>query len=147
MKAMTRWTAGVRCVRMGASGAVGILAFGLLAGGLAGCGKPEGSGSGREPTNAAATKSTGSGNPLTAPVDYLGAVGAAQKQATKVVDLAPLQQAVKAFEAGEDRLPTGLMELIKEGYLPRLPEAPKGMVFAYNRQTGEVRLVPEVRKP
>ena len=119
----------------------------LAAGGLAGCGQTESKDVPKagEPAEdkAAVGKPAGAGNPLTAPVDYLGAVGAAQKQATRVVDLAPLQQAVRAFEAGEDRRPTGLIELVKEGYIPRLPDAPKGMVFLYNRQTGEVRLVPE----
>ena len=82
-----------------------------------------------------------SGNPITAPVDYLGAVGAAQKQAVKTVDLTTFSQAVQAFQAGEDRLPASLSELVTEGYLPRLPDAPKGMRFEYNPSSGQVRLV------
>ncbi len=83
-----------------------------------------------------------SGNPLTAPVDYLGAVGAAQKSAARFADLNPVQQAVRAFQAGEDRLPGTLEELVSEGYLPRLPIAPAGSRLAYNPQTGQVRFVP-----
>lgn len=99
-----------------------------------GCGK-------QEATTSAATNQA-SGNPITAPVDYLGAVGAAQKQAERVVDLANIQRGVQAFQAGEERLPTSLDELVKEGYFPKLPDAPKGMAYAYNPQTGRVTLVP-----
>lgn len=107
----------------------------LLLEALVGCGKPkERSGEARNPSD------TGSGNPLTAPVDYLGAVNAAHKRSARVVDLAPVQQAVKAFQAGEDRLPSRLEELVSEGYLPRLPEMPPGVRFEYNPQTGQVRL-------
>ncbi len=81
------------------------------------------------------------GNPLTAPVDYLGAVGAAQKRSVKVADLVPVQQAVQAFQAGEDRLPANLQEIIAEGYLPRLPDLPKGARFEYNPRSGQVRIV------
>lgn len=138
------------CAAVVRRGAVQVSTWLLVGlGWTAGCGKqetkvpPAAATNAPTATAAAAPASGGAGNPLTAPVDYLGAVGAAQKRAASVADLAPLQQAIKAFEAGEDRRPSGLMELVKEGYLPRLPQAPKGMVFMYNRQTGEVRLVPE----
>jgi hypothetical protein len=85
---------------------------------------------------------TADGNPITAPVDYLGAVGQAQKQAAKVVDLVQVQQAVRQFQAAEARLPKDLEELIKEGYLPALPELPAGLKFEYNARTGEVKAVP-----
>lgn len=85
---------------------------------------------------------SGAGNPITAPVDYLGAVGAAQKQAQRVADLTPVQQAVRAFQAGEDRLPANLQELVSEGYIPRLPAPPRGAQLAYNPTTGQVKFVP-----
>lgn len=116
------------------------LVVAFLGMGWTGCGKPP-SGSNQAGSNAPA-KSGGGANPLTAPVDYLGAVGAAQKQAVKVVDLTTLQQAIQAFQAGEDRLPSSLQELVTEGYLPRLPATPAGMRFAYDAQRGQVRLVP-----
>lgn len=107
-----------------------------LAASLAGCGKKA------ESAKAEQSKpSNGSGNPLTAPVDYLGAVGAAQKHAQKVADLVPLQQAVQAFLAGEDRLPAHLGELVTEGYLPRLPDVPRGSRLEYNPRTGQVRMI------
>lgn len=106
----------------------------LAAGLLCGCGKQEAS--------PAPATNQASGNPLTAPVDYLGAVGAAQKQAERTVDLANVQRAIQAFQAGEERLPTSLQELVTEGYFPKLPAAPKGMAYAYNPQNGRVTLVP-----
>jgi len=117
---------------------VGILVLALLAG----CGEsPRGSAAKTPATN------TGAGNPLTAPVDYLGAVGAAQKQAAKTIDQTSLQQAVQAFQAGEERLPRNLGELVSEGYLPRLPAPPRGMQWAYQPQSGQVRAIPAPQPP
>lgn len=111
----------------------------IAAGGLlAGCGGDNKDMTG-ESTNAA---SGGAGNPLTAPVDYVGAVGAAHKQAQQVVDTTTLQRAVQAFQAGEDRLPESLEELVSSGYMPRLPEAPPGTRFNYDPRTGRVTLGP-----
>lgn len=120
-----------------------ILVAGWIAVGLlGGCGKSPSSAEKKAPE-----KASGAGNPLTAPVDYLGAVGAAQKQAAKTIDLTSLQQAVQAFQAGEERLPRNLGELVSEGYLPRLPAPPKGMQWAYQPQLGQVRAVPAPQPP
>lgn len=110
--------------------------FVLLAAALAsGCGgKP------KEPTPS--VTNTAGGNPITAPVDYVGAVGQAQKQAAKVVDLVQVQQAIRQFHAAEDRYPKTLDELVREGYLPALPRLPAGLKFEYNPATGQVRAVP-----
>ncbi len=118
------------------------LVLGLALGcGMSGCGKKE------EGTATEKPSGQSSGNPLTAPVDYLGAVGAAQKQAERVVDLTTLQRAVQEFQAGEDRLPSSLQELVKEGYMPRLPAPPRGMAFGYDPRTGLVRLVQAAQPP
>jgi hypothetical protein len=93
-----------------------------------------------QPTNASTT--TDSGNPITAPVDYLGAVAKAQKSAVKTVDLASLSQAIKLFQVGEERNPASLQELVTQGYLPKLPEPPAGMKFDYDPKTGQVSMVP-----
>lgn len=115
----------------------GAFAAGLVLLVVAGCGeKPATPAKPAEPPAKA-----GAGNPLTAPVDYLGAVGAAQKQAVKTLDLTQLTQAIRAFEAGEERLPSNLQELVSEGYLPKLPTPPKGMQFAYDARSGQVRIV------
>lgn len=112
----------------------------LLAAGLfAGCGKSKPA----APAAAAnATNSASSGNPITAPVDYLGAMGQAQKHSVKVVDTVQVQQAIQQFQAAEDRYPKDLDELIKEGYLVRLPALPTGMEYAYNPANGQVKAVP-----
>ncbi len=108
-----------------------------IAVGLAGCGKKEGAATTAKITN----QPSAPGNPLTAPVDYLGAVGKAKKYAGKAVDLASLNQAIQQFRAGEDRFPKDLNELVSEGYLPRLPAAPPGTRLQYNAARGEVRVV------
>ncbi len=109
-----------------------------------GCGDARQDAAGARP---ASTNISGSGNPLTAPVDYLGAVGKAQQRSAQVLDMASLSQAIQAFQAGEERSPTSLQELVSEGYLPRLPVAPKGMQFAYQPGSGQVRLVPATPAP
>ncbi|MBI4662862.1 MAG: hypothetical protein HY735_28945 [Verrucomicrobia bacterium] len=108
-----------------------------LALGLSGCGKKEGATTTAKSTN----QTNASGNPLTAPVDYLGAVGQAKKLAVKTVDLATLNQAIQLFRTGEDRFPKDLNELVSEGYLPRLPAPPPGTRLEYNPVRGQVRVV------
>src|SRR4051794_7735392 len=82
----------------------------------------------------AATKSeTSSGaNPVTAPVDYLGAVAKAKQVAEKTVDAAALQKSIDLFQAQEGRLPKSLNELIGPNYLSKLPAPPAGMKLDYN---------------
>ncbi len=84
-----------------------------------------------------------SGNPLTAPVDYLGAVAKAKHVADKTINLAALNNAIQLFNAQEERLPKSLDELIAKRYLPTMPAVPAGMRIAYNPQTGDVKLVPQ----
>ncbi len=105
---------------------------------LAGCGRSPDKTATSGQTNPAAS----SGNPITAPVDYLGAVGQAQKQAARVVELVQIQQALRQFHAAEGRYPKDLQELVKEGYLPALPRLPRGYRIEYNPASGQVRAVP-----
>lgn len=102
---------------------------------IAGCGRKEANPSPKT-TNTATT-----GNPLTAPADYLGAVGQAQKYSAKAVDLASVSKAIQMFHASEDRFPKDLNELIKEQYLPVLPQLPTGMKYSYNPTNGQVKAV------
>ena len=64
--------------------------------GFTGCGKKDAASS-ASATNAAASSS---GNPLTAPVDYLGAVSKAQKTAVKVIDVSSINKAIQEFNTG-----------------------------------------------
>lgn len=82
-----------------------------------------------------------SGNPLTAPVDYLGAVNNARKGAIKTIDQTSLTKAIELFNAQEDRYPKDLNELAQKRYIPSVPTPPPGMKFDYNPQTGAVRVV------
>ncbi len=112
---------------------VALLVLAALAVG-AGCGKKE------DPKKPAA--GTSSGNPLTAPVDYLGAVGKAGTTVSKNLDLANVAQAIKMFEAAEERLPKHLNELVEKGYLPKLPVAPQGLKLTYDATTGQIKMAP-----
>src|SRR4051812_33741364 len=100
---------------------------------LPGCGKKE------------ATKpETSSGaNPVTAPMDYLGAVAKAKKVAEKTVDAAALQKSIDLFQAQEGRLPKNLNELVGPNYLSKLPAPPAGMKFDYNPTSGQIKVVPQ----
>jgi hypothetical protein len=112
----------------------------LLLSGLAlsGCGKKE------EKTTASSTnENNSSGNPLTAPVDYLGAVAKAKKSSEKTIETVSLNQAVQQFSAAEGRYPKDLNELVTEKYLPKLPEPPYGMKILYDAAKGEVKIVPK----
>ena len=104
--------------------------------GLAGCGKKE------APAPAQSTnKPAASGNPLTAPVDYLGAVSQAKRVGQKTVDMASVSKAIQLFEAQEERFPKDLNELVAKHYLASLPVLPNGMKYAYNPSNGEVKIV------
>jgi hypothetical protein len=112
--------------------------FLVVAGGLAlaGCGKKE------TPTTASSTNDNySSGNPLTAPVDYLGAVAKAKKSADKTIETVSLNQAIQQFNAAEGRYPKDLNELVTAKYLTKIPEAPYGMQIVYDASKGEVKVV------
>lgn len=104
---------------------------------LAGCGQKDQS-SNTKPTNAAA-----SGNPVTAPVDYLGAVAKAKKSAEKTIDTVEINKAIQLFNVSEGRNPKDLNELVAEKYLTKLPEAPYGMKIVYDASKGVAKVVPQ----
>ena len=83
-------------------------------------------------------EASSAGNPLTAPLDYVGAVGKAKKSSEKRLNLANIQNAIKMFKAVEGRYPKALNELVTEGYFPRSPRPPRGMRYVYNPKTGQV---------
>lgn len=86
-----------------------------------------------EPTNNASA--------LSAPADYVGAMGKAQQSAVKTVDTAVVKQAVQMFQATEGRLPKDLNEVVEKKYLPRIPAAPAGARIDYDPASGEVKIV------
>jgi len=109
-----------------------VVTTGLL---LPGCGPKD---SGSPPTTNAS-----SGNPLTAPVDYLGAAAKAKNLADKTVSTVGINQAIQLYQAQEGQLPKTLNDLVAKQYLPSIPPAPAGMKYDYNPQTGAVKLVPQ----
>lgn len=102
---------------------------------LAGCAKKE------QADSQAALTNNSSGNPLTAPVDYLGAVNQARKTAIKTIDQAGLDKSIQQFYAVEERFPKDLNELAQKRYIQAVPEPPPGSRFLYNPATGDLRIV------
>jgi|SRR5437868_13938114 len=88
-------------------------------------------------------KPTSSGNPVTAPVDYLDAAAKAHKSATTKVSSTGLNQTIKLFYAQEGRFPKDLNELVRPDYLTSIPPAPAGMKYVYNAKDGELKVVPQ----
>ena len=82
-----------------------------------------------------------SGNPGTAPVDYLGAVNKGRKKAIGEVGLLQVNGALNQFEASNFRPAKSLQELMTEGYLGAIPELPAGMKWHYDPQTGQASIV------
>jgi hypothetical protein len=112
-----------------------VLFFFCAAALLTSCG--DGSSGNSQATNSTSSSST----PLSAPADYLGAMGKAQKSAVKTVDVASVNQAIQMFHVENDRYPNTLQELVDEKFLPRLPDPPSGMNYSYDPKTGTVRVV------
>jgi len=100
----------------------------------AGCGEKQ-----SQPTQT--TNAASGGSPLTAPVDYLGAVAKAQQSAVKTVDTASIKKAIDLFAADNGRYPKDLTELVAQKYLPQIPTPPAGTKLSYDSQTGEVKVV------
>ncbi|HTV76413.1 MAG TPA: hypothetical protein VMD57_05380 [Candidatus Baltobacteraceae bacterium] len=104
---------------------------------LAGCGDDNSSKS-AQATNA--TPNYASGNPVTAPADYLGAVVQAQKYAEKQIDLSYVNEAIQQFNAAEGRYPKDLQEMIPN-YLGKMPQAPYGYKIVYDANSGTIKVV------
>ena len=87
--------------------------------------------------------SNSSGNPLDAPGDYLKAAAKGQQDAIKTVDTAALTKAIEMFQIDKGRLPKDMDELVKEKFIPKIPEAPAGMKITYDATAGTVKVVKE----
>ena len=94
-------------------------------------------------TPASGTNAAKGSSPLTAPVDYLGAVAGAQQTAVKTVDTVSLNQAVQQFEVDHGRNPKDLNELVDQKYIPKLPQPPYGFKIVYDANTGTVSVQKE----
>lgn len=83
-------------------------------------------------------KSDSSGNPATAPVDYLNSAANAQKRAVKTIDTAAINKALETFYVQEGRFPKDLFELVEKGFMKAIPEPPVGMKLNYDTNSGIV---------
>jgi hypothetical protein len=92
-------------------------------------------------TSGTASNAATTGNPITAPMDYLGALGKAEELAIKQTDLASVRQAVQQFNAGEGHYPKDINEMVNEHYLGRIPQLPPGFELQYNSTNGDVKVV------
>ncbi|HWN95113.1 MAG TPA: hypothetical protein VNT99_08775 [Methylomirabilota bacterium] len=101
------------------------------------------SGCQQEKKAAAPASDASSGNPLTAPVDYVGAIGKAQKSAQKTLSTVGLDQALRTFYTDEGRFPKDLNELVTKGTISQIPPAPHGMKYDYDSKAGTIKIVPE----
>jgi hypothetical protein len=113
------------------------MALAVLAAGCGGAGSDNSKAGSGQPTNSGSSE----GSVVTAPVDYLGALGKAKQNATKTVDVAAVNEATRRFQVEVGRLPKDLNELVQEKYLPRLPATPYGMTLVYDPVTGETKVV------
>jgi hypothetical protein len=104
---------------------------------LSGCSKKQ------EAAAASKTNEPASGNPITAPVDYLGAIAKAKKMSEKTIDATSMNQAIQLFYAQEDRFPKDLNELVTKHYIASLPPPPAGSRYVYNPQTGAISFAKE----
>jgi len=100
-----------------------------------------GCGDNKSSSQNATNTASSSGNPLTAPVDYLAAAGKAQQSAVKTVDTTALNQAIQLFNVDKGRNPKDLNELVKEKFLTEIPPVPYGMKLVYDEQQGKVSVV------
>lgn len=96
---------------------------------------------GKKEAAKASLTNNSSGNTITGPVDYLGAVAKGKKFAEKQIDLAQLKQSIQFFQASEDRFPKSLEEMVSKHYLGEIPKAPYGMQIVYDPATGDVKVI------
>ncbi len=101
---------------------------------LVGCGE-------KSETTQQTTNTSKGPTPLSAPADYVGAIGAAKNLAEKTTGLASLNQAIQMFQAQEGRYPKDLDELVKAKLINQVPKAPYGKKFEYDAATGKVTVV------
>jgi hypothetical protein len=104
---------------------------------LAGCGESKKEAKKPVDTN----ENYSSGNPVTAPVDYLGAVNKARKAAVRNIDLAYVKNAIQLYQAQEDHYPPSLDDLVKKHYIAEIPTPRPGSRLDYNAKTGEIKFV------
>lgn len=124
------------------------LAVGLVASLVIGCGKSDQTSQTSAPPapatdDATAATATNQQDSVGQTLEKYGhTMATAKKTALKKIDTITVDRAIQAFQADRGQNPASLDELVKEGFLPRLPDLPSGMKYNYDADTGEVKVVP-----
>lgn len=84
----------------------------------------------------------GSGNPATAPVDYLGTINQGKNKAVTDAALLQVNSALAQYKASNLKPAANLQQLIDAGLLAALPELPAGAQWQYDTQNGTVTVIP-----
>jgi competence protein ComGC len=71
----------------------------------------------------------------------MGGLQQAKQNAGKTVDVASLNEEIQLFHVNKGRFPNSLDELVQEGYIKKVPDAPYGMKIDYNPDSGDVKVV------
>ncbi len=119
-----------------------LIPFAALVVALVGCSKsnePSQPATASAPTPANTNQPQSAGQALE---QYGHTLATAKTTAQRKVDTITVDRAIQAFQADRGQNPQSLDELIKEGFLPKLPELPAGMKYNYDPQKGEVTVVP-----
>jgi hypothetical protein len=77
-------------------------------------------------------------NLVDAPVNYIGAVGHAQKYSENVIDVSYINQDIQMFNASEGHYPKTLQEMVPD-YLAKIPVMPLGYKLVYDTNSWTVR--------
>ena len=109
---------------------------------MSGCGAKEEPSAPADASVAGAETATSSGNPLTAPVDYLGALAKAKNSSEVKVGIVSIEGGVRLYEAEHGKAPASLDELIASGELRALPKIPATLKWAYDPASGKVSVEP-----
>lgn len=64
-----------------------------------------------------------------------------QRQAATIT-AAQIEEAIRQFHLYMGRYPSNLVEVVKAGYVERIPDPPAGMGYLYDPQSGIFRIAP-----
>ena len=97
-----------------------------------------GCGDNSQTASTSSTNAASSGNPVTAPVDYLNSMAKGQQNAVKTLDTTSLDKAIQMFGVDHGRNPKDLNELVQQKYIPKIPDPPYGTKLVYDANSGTV---------
>lgn len=109
------------------------LAFCLLAC-LAGCGKPNRAATATPEPDAQAAETSGGSEAQRTDAAPEANVAAAASEAELAAVISQLTQVARKYAVEKQRVPKSLEELVQQGYLQSVPQAPAGQVFAIDKQ-------------